>query len=156
MSGFIGADPEELRNLAKHMDNSAEQLDGTRADLLSNFQRVRWVGEDANRAKGEFRASHAKKIQQATSMLRETADLVRKQAQEQTQASSSGSAFPIGMVIAKPLPAFIPSPDQVPPPNLVTLPDKLPVGFTSPDWFEAPDLEAPYPVYEAYTGPEAP
>lgn len=185
MSGFIGADPDELRILAKHMDTSAEQLDGTRTDLLSYFQRVRWAGEDGNRAKGQFRTAHAKKMQQVTSLLRETADLVRKQAQEQTQTSSNGSIFPPGIVIAKPLPAFLPGPAHLPPTNILPLPAKLLDGLIPPDFFEKPNLpdpdqlpprnfvklpaiirdgtpfpdlsEAPQPrVYDAYSEPEKP
>lgn len=119
MSGFIGADPEELSSLAKQMDTSAEQLDDVRTGLVNQYQRVRWVGEDAQRAKGEFRSVHARKMQQVTSMLREMADLVRSQAKEQSETSSNGGGFPDGLVIAQPLPLWLKIPDPI-----FTLPDE--------------------------------
>lgn len=155
MSGFIGADPGELRDLGKNMDSSAEQLERVRTDLLSFFQRVRWAGEDANRAKGEFRTGHAKRMQQVTSLLRDTADLVRKQAQEQAQASSHGSIFPPGVVIAQPLPAIIPGPRQVPPPNLVTLPGVIDNAPRIQAWSQLPETREPE-VCPPYEAPESP
>ncbi|MGP9500786.1 WXG100 family type VII secretion target [Specibacter sp. AOP5-B1-6] len=109
MSGFIGSDPEELRSLAKHMDGGADQLDGLREQLGGRFQSVRWTGADAQRAKGEFRTIHARRIAEAAVMMRDTAELVRKEAREQSTISSGGGAGagPSGFEIAKALPLII-------------------------------------------------
>lgn len=165
MSGFIGADPDELRNLAKQMASSAERLDEVRTELVNYYQRVRWAGDDAQRAKGEFRTVHARKMRQVTSMLRETADLVRSQAQEQTDTSSNGTGFPDGLAIAQPLPDFRTLPDEtggfVRPaedaslqPDGEIFPEWAPAGEHSDLW-ETPEAADRPHVYEAYTEPES-
>lgn len=129
MSGFIGANTEDLRGLARHMDGSADQLDRLREDLAGRFHSVRWEGDDAHRAKGEFRTRHARKILQVAALLRETADLVRKNAQEQTDTSSGGGGGLLGLNIARPLPLIIPLPDHL----------DLPVAQRAPATLPAPD-----------------
>lgn len=176
MSGFIGSDPEELHNLARHMDGSADQLDGVREQLGARFQSVRWAGADAERAKEEFRTLHVRKIAQAAVMLRDTAARVRKNAQEQTTASSGagagsgGSGLEIGtarpLYIDGGLPTlqepFHALPDRL---NVAdvpglevpfqTLPDRLDVADV-PEFLERPVDQMSPIAYEAFSEPETP
>lgn len=151
MSGFIGSDPEELRSLAKHMDGGADQLDGLRKQLGGRFQSVRWEGADAQRAKGEFRTVHTRILAQAAVMLRDTAELVRKDAQEQT-TTSSGSGAGTGhhdFEIAHALPLFIDA-DELP-----ELPDET-GGLYRPPIARAIPLEIPLPTVTDEPGAEHP
>lgn len=151
VSGFIGSDPEELRSLAKHMDGGAEQLEGLREQLGGRFQSVRWEGADAQRAKGEFRTVHARKIAEVAVMMRDTAELVRKEAQEQTTISSQGGGGtgPSGFEIAKALPLIIDTSE------LYELPDET-GGLYKPPIARIIPVEIPVPTAEDAPGREHP
>lgn len=151
VSGFIGSDPEELRSLAKHMDGGADQLDGLREQLGGRFQSVRWAGADAQRAKGEFRTIHARKIAEAAVMMRDTAELVRKEAREQSIISSGGGAGagPSGFEVAKALPLIID------PSELHELPDET-GGLYKPPIARIIPVEIPVPTAEDAPGREHP
>lgn len=151
VSGFIGSDPEELRSLAKHMDGGADQLDGLREQLGGRFQSVRWTGADAQRAKGEFRTIHARRIAEAAVMMRDTAELVRKEAREQSTISSGGGAGagPSGFEIAKALPLIIDTSE------LYELPDET-GGLYKPPIARIIPVEIPVPTAEDAPGREHP
>lgn len=89
MSGLIGADPQDLNNLATAMDQGARSLDQARTQLGGFIKNVRWNGEDAFRARSNFNTKHAPQLSTAAVMLRETADRLRKQATEQENASAA-------------------------------------------------------------------
>lgn len=98
MSGMLGADPEDLRGLAAVMDTGAKSLESTCSALRNGFSRTRWNGQDASNVVGSFHANQAPKLLSTAAMLRENAELLRRNADEQTRASAAvgGSAGAAG------------------------------------------------------------
>lgn len=156
MTGMIGADPQELKDLAGTMDEGAKTLDAAKMRLKSSFQNIKWNGDDAQRAKSNFAGKHAPQLSRVADMLRETAAQLRKDTQEQVSASAASGGG--GGLYVMPLPLKI-------------LPDVKngdsgfgPIAKTLPLIIDADDLPefrerledlARPPVYEAFSGPES-
>ncbi|MEA5456399.1 hypothetical protein SPF06_16820 [Sinomonas sp. JGH33] len=91
--GMYGADVAHLRALASHFEHSAQQLDAQRTRLGAAVQGSPWAGPNADRFRGEWHAEHGPRLATAARTLREGAATLRRNADQQEQASAvSGGA----------------------------------------------------------------
>lgn len=91
MSGMIGANPQDLNDFARQLDQGARILEQSRTQLAGRFQNVRWNGPDAANAKAAFNASQGPSLSVAAAMLKDTANKIRNNAQEQLSTSAESS-----------------------------------------------------------------
>lgn len=91
---MYGADVDQLRSLAAHLDRAADQLDAHRTVLGSAIQQTQWLGPDAERFRGEWQARHSARVAESARLIRDTAATVRRNAdeQERTSAVDGGAA----------------------------------------------------------------
>ncbi|MDO5753906.1 WXG100 family type VII secretion target [Arthrobacter sp.] len=87
--GYLGSDPENLRDAAKEFDACAAQLKDVRTTLGSRIRpQLRWVGQDSQRFQQHWHTALAPTLAAAADLLQQTSTLLRKNAQEQEKASS--------------------------------------------------------------------
>lgn len=93
MSEMLGADLEELRALARDFSGNSQKLVQAQKiiDGAVNQLPRYWQGPDAQRFASQWRGQHRGVISRTAAMLDESADLLKKNAQEQEQASSVAS-----------------------------------------------------------------
>lgn len=93
MSGFLGADTDALRALARLYETSASALESSAVATLENAPAVTWVGTDAE----EFRSSSHQlraRLESIQAMIRRWADDFEAEAEQQDDTSADGSAVP--------------------------------------------------------------
>jgi hypothetical protein len=88
MSTFFGADVAELRQLATTFDNAATQLTKTRNSVGGNVQSSPWTGPDASRFRSNWDSQSATQLAAAADRLSSAATSLRKNADQQENASS--------------------------------------------------------------------
>lgn len=88
---MLGADPEELRALAKLFNKYSSALESTSSQLHPTIMRARWTGPDAQRFRQDWTARLRPQIKSASEMFTDTADKLQAQAREQETASSESS-----------------------------------------------------------------
>ncbi|MDY7540847.1 MULTISPECIES: hypothetical protein [unclassified Cryobacterium] len=104
MAGMYGADVEQLRALAKVFSDASDRLERDRMTVGNQIKINAWVGPVATQFRMQWDSEHSVCVASAAHLLAESATKLRKNAQEQEDASrsdgpSSGSsraAFPIG------------------------------------------------------------
>ncbi|MFC8303666.1 hypothetical protein ACFUCV_08255 [Specibacter sp. NPDC057265] len=94
--GMIGADPEQLRDLAKIMESSGSQLKQVSGSLNGVIARVRWVGPDSEKFRGQWNNGMRKTLHSTALMLAEHSSLLKNQADEQVRASAVDGGSPGG------------------------------------------------------------
>lgn len=88
-----GADVAQLRTLAAQLAKSAERLDTVARTLHSLVNSTtQWRGADAQRFRSEWNEASAHALSNATSALRDAEKTLRRNADEQENASSGKSA----------------------------------------------------------------
>lgn len=88
---MIGADPEELRALAKLFTKYSSALNQTSNDLTPTIMRARWNGADAQRFRQDWTSRLRPHIRNAADLFTDTSQKLQAQAKEQEQASSVAS-----------------------------------------------------------------
>lgn len=87
---ILGADPQELRDLAKDFSHAARQLTQLSTALTQRVNRQGgWTGPDSERFRNDWNVSLRPKIAAANKCFDSTAEALLRNAQEQDQASSS-------------------------------------------------------------------
>lgn len=89
MADMIGADPNELRNLAAQMRGAADELDGHSSALTSLLGSVDWVGDFASRFLSSWSGGHRVRLQSTSQFIRDAASELERNADEQVNASDS-------------------------------------------------------------------
>ena len=86
---IIGADPDELLQLAGELEHAQEALLTVKNQLGSRItSQLRWEGPDAFVFRHAWQSSYSPAIARTAAMLAETARMVRTQAAQQELASS--------------------------------------------------------------------
>lgn len=116
--GFLGAEPQQLIELAGTMRDAAAKLDGASKSLTGKISlNMRWQGPDAARLKSDWHSRHVPRIAAASALLNNSADGIIKQANEQISASAAmgtaDGAGNAGGMTAPPPPASGSSADDV-------------------------------------------
>lgn len=91
---MLGADPIALRELAKSMATSQQQLDSAARDLHSALGRVRWQGPDSDRFRQRWASNLRPTLRSAAAGLSDAAALLKAQATEQETASAADGGSP--------------------------------------------------------------
>lgn len=87
--GMIGADPDQLRDLAKIMESSGRELRQASSSLNGVIARVRWNGPDSEKFRGQWNNGMRKTLHTTAVMLSDHSSLLKIQAEEQIKASAS-------------------------------------------------------------------
>ncbi|WP_269937575.1 WXG100 family type VII secretion target [Arthrobacter sp. HY1533] len=88
---MLGADPEQLRALAKLFSKYSSVLDTTAGDLNPTIMRARWNGPDAQQFRQQWAARMRPQLKSASELFEDTSRRLNAQAREQEQASSESS-----------------------------------------------------------------
>ena len=86
--GMIGADPDQLRDLAKTMESSGSKLKHVAASLNSVIANARWNGPDSEKFRGQWNNGMRKTLHSTGLMLAEHSNLLKVQAEEQEKTSA--------------------------------------------------------------------
>ena len=90
---FIGANIEELRDLASTFDANGQALERTARDLTARVATSSWVGADQQRFTDDWHSRLRVTLLGASSSLLSTAHLLRQNAAEQEAASGVGGSI---------------------------------------------------------------
>lgn len=94
---MIGADVGELRSAAKVLTQQSDQLQSTLKSLNSAASNVAmWRGPDGDRFRAEWKSQSASYLSNAIAALRDGADTLRRNADQQEQASRAGTGASSG------------------------------------------------------------
>jgi uncharacterized protein YukE len=89
---MLGADPQQLRELAKEFSRASQRLRNVGSDLTQRINRPGgWNGQDADRFRHQWNSSHRPTITSACKGFDDAATLLLRNAEEQEKASSSSS-----------------------------------------------------------------
>jgi hypothetical protein len=86
-----GADVETMTALANELDQAASILGATRQRVDAKVQNSAWVGPVADRFRSTWSSGDSSRIAGASQLLSTAANVIRRNAQEQTTASSAAS-----------------------------------------------------------------
>ncbi len=94
---MIGADPAQMRELAKAMSRSGQQLDNVARELNAALGGTRWRGADSERFRQRWASNLRPTLRTAGAGLEDAAKLLAAQADEQETASAAeGGSAPAG------------------------------------------------------------
>lgn len=89
MAQVWGLDVEQVRVLARDMDNAAGDLQGIIQRLTSTLGNTQWSGPDAERFRSDWQSTHAVALMRAKEALELTAQTARTNASTQETTSNS-------------------------------------------------------------------
>lgn len=164
MAGFYGADVEQLDSLAVALEREGRALEDLLRRLDARLQSVPWKGPDAERAKTTWTSTLFPRCLQAADGLVTAASVVRRNANDQRDASGGGGTTMLRPVytLPFPIPGFpdLPSPWRPPGFDLPVFPEprmpfpwprdgviipRIPeysfIGAPSPDFLTSPGRE---------------
>ena len=109
MSGFVGADVEQLRSMATSLDGEADRLTSALEAVTREVDGVPWFGPASEEFNGLWHELHRPAAVAAVVVLSDMAGKLRANAdaQEQTSADLGGSAGAVGST-AGPAPSVVP------------------------------------------------
>lgn len=88
--GFLGNDPQDLRDTAKEFDVCAAQFRALRSTLGSRIgPGMGWIGQDSQRFQQQWHTDLAPRLDATVKLLQQTSGQLRKNADEQDRASSA-------------------------------------------------------------------
>lgn len=93
MGGWIGAAPEQLEELGRHMRAAAAQLEALRRDVDGLINLLMWEGADADTFNEQWLSHLSASVIAAESMLDDAANVLMANARQQVEASSDSSGF---------------------------------------------------------------
>ena len=91
--GLVGANPDQLDELAARMNSGADTLEAVRQAIFLSLRRTEWPGPDGDQFRHDWDHRHARVIATAVTALREAARVLRVNAAEQRGASLDGSGL---------------------------------------------------------------
>jgi hypothetical protein len=98
---LVGADIEQMRSLARTLNQAAERLEGMAGEVTGRLASATWTGPDADRYRSQWHGESLALLRGVVGALRAAATTVDRNAAEQTQASSAvGSPQGLGSVLA--------------------------------------------------------
>jgi hypothetical protein len=95
---LVGADVEQLRQLARALIQAADRLDNTTREVTGRLSSTSWVGQDASRYRAQWQGESMASVRGVVSALRSAAATAERNAREQDSASiANGSVSPTEM-----------------------------------------------------------
>ena len=111
----VGADPDDLRALARTLRSAAGQLDDLSIGLARRTRSAGWRGPDADAFESSWQSRHRPALHASSSGLSDLARRAERQAAEQVRASSaSGSLSAIPLLERRTAPVTLPEPRPAP------------------------------------------
>lgn len=92
MGRMVGADPDQLDELGRAMAGAADLLASVRARVQSQVHGLGWSGSDADAFRHAWDGVHRRTLEAAADRLHDAATTLHRNAEEQRQASSAGTA----------------------------------------------------------------
>ncbi len=89
IEGMLGANPEQLRELAKLLSESSGKLDSAASSLHPTIANARWGGPDAERFRHNWNARLRPQLRTVSGLLGDVSKQVNAQAAEQEKASAA-------------------------------------------------------------------
>lgn len=86
---MIGANSDDLRTAARQLETEADIFDRSAKQLSSVLGAVKWIGTVATRFSDLWNSQHSPKLYATSAFLRDNADLLRRQADQQDRAAGS-------------------------------------------------------------------
>lgn len=112
MSGLYGADIAELRQLASRMRSAGLKLEGQRHTFSARIAGAPWHGPDGDRFRQDWDTDHSRTLGAAALFLKQAAEELVRQANEQETASAgSGGSIARGGLAG--VQASVPGPGDV-------------------------------------------
>jgi hypothetical protein len=110
--GLYGANVAELRQLASKMRAAGQKLEGERRAFSARIAGTSWPGPDGDRFRQDWKADHSRTLGAAVLFLKQAADELVRQANEQ-ESASSGSGGSIARGVLAGVQASVPGPGDV-------------------------------------------
>ena len=98
MTGFYGADVEQLRALGRDLQREADGLEAMLVRLTSRIEQVAWQGPDVQRFRAEWRDRHLPQARGVVAGLRDAGGAAGANAGQQEAVSSGGGGPASGSV----------------------------------------------------------
>lgn len=92
MAAYSGADPDQLRALARTFDQTAARLDSIGRDVSGRISGTSWSGPDAERYRSQWHGESMATIRNVVSALQGAAASLKRNASEQESVSSAGGS----------------------------------------------------------------
>jgi len=86
---MVGADVEQLNQLAAQLNNKANDIQNVISQLTSAINSVEWKGNDANRFRSDWQGQYVSQLKQVVNALQQASQNAKRNAQEQANVSSS-------------------------------------------------------------------
>lgn len=87
MAGFTGMDVEQVRQLARQMEQKASEIEQIKQQLNGTLNSAQWVGQDQQRYKSEWDSTCVPSLNRVIEILRDAGQAAERNAREQEQAS---------------------------------------------------------------------
>jgi uncharacterized protein YukE len=86
---LVGADVEQLNQLAAQLNNKANDIQNVISQLTSAINSVEWKGNDANRFRSDWQSQYVGQLKTVVSALQTASQNAKRNAQEQQSASGA-------------------------------------------------------------------
>lgn len=84
---LVGADVEQLRQLARSFTQAADRLEGTVREVTGRLSSTPWTGPDAHRYRSQWQGQSIVAVRGVVTAMRQAADALQRNATEQDHAS---------------------------------------------------------------------
>ena len=91
MGQMVGADPDQLDELARSIGANAQQLSAVYARVRSTVHAIGWSGPDAEAFRNAWETVHRRILESAATRLLDAATILHRNADEQRRASAAGA-----------------------------------------------------------------
>ncbi|MCB0963091.1 MAG: WXG100 family type VII secretion target [Acidimicrobiales bacterium] len=88
MTGKLGMNPEEVRQLARQMDDTAGQIEDLMNRVTQKLSGTTWEGNDRRQFESTWQSDSVRQLQQVKQLLTEAANKARTNAQDQESTSN--------------------------------------------------------------------
>lgn len=89
MAGFVGMNIEEVRTLARQLQDRAGQIDQIMTQLTGQLGSTEWRGPDADRFRSEWDSHHRQALHRVSEALRSASQAANTNAAQQEQAANN-------------------------------------------------------------------
>lgn len=91
--GMVGADVDQLRMLSRTLGHAADLLEGMSGTVSSMLAGTTWAGPDAERNRSQWHGASVAQVRAVVTALREAANTLNRNADEQLTASARAVAL---------------------------------------------------------------
>lgn len=88
MAGFVGMDIEQVRGLARNLEQQAQVIDDIISQLNSALQSTDWKGPDADQFRNDWNSSLVPDLRRVAGELRRASQRADRNAQAQANTSN--------------------------------------------------------------------